>query len=288
MKFIVITVFVILGVVYPQSSGSAQTEVDVFAFCSPEFGPTFQADLNAMVDIGVTVMHGPCRQPPSDYSPLEPGVRYASVSEYRYLVISNAIRGVKTVVYDPRVWSESYSTRIEAIRYWKAYAYWIEAWDLGDEPNINHEQAGKADETIGFSVRWSNMRMVVHALGVEGLTNIPPVLGERYMRNVLDNMFPGTERIGFNIYKRKANLRWTKWFVENGYDPCPAIGTHGLFYSDPSQSAQQLTEVLDAGVTCVVLFPGAQVPANAPWAWNPLVSDGKITKWGEAIREVIA
>lgn len=91
---------------------------------------------------GVIATMGPCVPPPSDYTPMNPGKRYVDYYTYARLLVMNANIGrMKTIVYDPDVWSDDPAIRNAAITFWSPYKDWIFAFDMGDEvdPSIPGE-----------------------------------------------------------------------------------------------------------------------------------------------------
>jgi hypothetical protein len=67
------------------------------------------------------------------YSPAFTADRYVAPDVYMRLVQLNATVGMKTVVYDARLWADDFATRDSAIAYWKPVLANIAAWDMGDE-----------------------------------------------------------------------------------------------------------------------------------------------------------
>jgi hypothetical protein len=110
-----------------------QPSADVVAFCGPSISnPHWRRQLAALADIGVTAVHGPCYTPPSGYTVLEPGDRYASQSEYLTLAAEARLLAVGVVVYDPTFWTDPAT----AAEVWGEYIAdgTLVAVDLGDEP----------------------------------------------------------------------------------------------------------------------------------------------------------
>jgi hypothetical protein len=107
----------------------------VWAWCGvdPDQPDAIAAAESMHRDSGVDVTFGPCVQPTGNYTPADPGDRYVTPAKYHRLVTLNAAHGMKTVVYDARLWSENSITRSAAIEEWRPQAADVAAWDLGDE-----------------------------------------------------------------------------------------------------------------------------------------------------------
>jgi hypothetical protein len=114
--------------------------IDAWAWCGvhPD-DPTAAVAARSMATVaGIDATFGPCSDPfdPEHgypYSPEDPGERYVSPQLYRRLVDINAAAGMKTVVYDARLWDPSPAVRNQAITEWLPVTASIAAWDLGDE-----------------------------------------------------------------------------------------------------------------------------------------------------------
>ena len=137
-------------------------------------------------DSGIDTTFGPCLRPPDNYSPIEPGARYASPEVYRQLVELNASAGMSTVVFDERLWSPDATERAAAIAEWRPYLVWIEAWDLGDE--YDPLDAG---EWAALTERFDRIRtQVTPSTGIEPFTNLLPLAVEQALRDI-----PGSSRL---------------------------------------------------------------------------------------------
>ena len=80
---------------------------DVVAFCGPDTTtPNWRRQLATLADIGVTAVHGRCATPPSTYTVLEPGDRYATQAEYLTLAAEARLLGIGVIVYDPTFWTD--------------------------------------------------------------------------------------------------------------------------------------------------------------------------------------
>ena len=168
-----VALVIVLGLgtaaVAPSSSASAAAStppqtVDVWAWCgvNPDV-PEAAAAVRAMAQAGgVDATFGPCNIPKQPYSPAFTSNRYVQPDVYMRLVLLNASVGMKTVVYDQRLWSTP-QDRNGALAFWRPVLADIAAWDMGDEFNPNGPEW---NTLIG---RWN----IMHGI-VEGVTGIPP------------------------------------------------------------------------------------------------------------------
>jgi hypothetical protein len=108
---------------------------DSWAWCgvSPD-DPGAASAVQAMALAGgIDATFGPCNDPAAPYTPAFTSNRYVFPDVYMRLVKLNATVGMKTVVYDQRLWSPVTSDRSDAIAFWQPVLKDIAAWDMGDE-----------------------------------------------------------------------------------------------------------------------------------------------------------
>jgi hypothetical protein len=108
--------------------------VETWAWCGvhPD-DPMAATAVRSMATVaGIDATFGPCNVP-VNYTPAETGNRYVTPELYRRLVDINASVGMKTVVYDKRLWSTDSATRTTAINFWTPVVQHIAGWDMGDE-----------------------------------------------------------------------------------------------------------------------------------------------------------
>jgi hypothetical protein len=119
----------------PAAPGSP---IDTWAWCGvhPDDPTATTAAMSMATVAGIDVTFGPCNDPFGaglPYTPAEPGSRYVTPALYRRLVDINASAGMKTVVYDNRMWSANAAVRTQAIDFWMPVVQHIAGWDMGDE-----------------------------------------------------------------------------------------------------------------------------------------------------------
>lgn len=273
--------------VSPEVQTAQDSETEIISFCAPlQSSEYFAQDLEALAEIGVTSVHGPCYKPPKNYTPTEPGERYAEPEEYMSLVQAAGKLGMKVYVYDDRLWSENFSDRQAAVKYWTPVKDKLAGFDMGDEFNIYHILKGTKDELPEVAERWKRLSSwPARKLGANGITNMAP-LGDNYQEDVLGAL-PGIKRIAFNDYSIGETLRNIDFLRNLGYDPIPSVGTQSSHYGSPESAARHLESVFDASVNSAVVFPGALPEEPVSWSWNPLVENGEITEYGQKFKEVI-
>lgn len=117
-------------------SESVVPSAETWAFCGvhPD-DPAADAKLRTLSNsAGIDAIFGRCNPPDwSTYTPANPTVRYMNADEYKRLAIAASRHGIKTVVYDARVWSSDPAVRQEALNFWMPLKDWVRAWDMGDE-----------------------------------------------------------------------------------------------------------------------------------------------------------
>src|SRR4051812_22685621 len=137
---LVISSTLVFGVATPSAHAAVppappQT-VDSWAWCGVNPNDPVAADAVRAMALagGIDATFGPCNVPPvPPYTPASADTRYVAPDVYMRLVQLNATVGMKTVVYDKRLWDADIATRDQAIAYWKPVLANIAAWDMGDE-----------------------------------------------------------------------------------------------------------------------------------------------------------
>ena len=183
-----------LGIVagLPTASASAAVPtppqtVDVWAWCgvNPDVPEAAAAVRSMALAGGIDATFGPCNIPKEPYSPAFTSNRYVAPDVYMRLVKLNASVGMKTVVYDQRLWDPQ--MQAGAIAYWQPVLANIAAWDMGDEFNPDGTEWGI------LRSRWMLMRSAV-----EPATGVPPFTNFLPTTHALDTALtdlPGVERL---------------------------------------------------------------------------------------------
>src|SRR3954447_18898583 len=189
---LVISSMLVLGVAAPSVHAAlpptAPQTVDSWAWCGVNPDDPVAADaVHAMALAGgIDATFGPCNVPDKSYTPADTANRYVAPDVYMRLVQLNATVGMKTVVYDKRLWADA-ASRDQAIEFWRPVLANIAAWDMGDEfpfcPNgmdLNTNPRKPCDQVQldqwpALVHRWSIMRSIVEpATGIQPFTNFRP------------------------------------------------------------------------------------------------------------------
>jgi hypothetical protein len=143
--------------------------VDTWAWCgvNPDDAAAPAAAQAMAFAGGIDATFGPCNVPRPPYSAAFTSDRYVLPDVYMRLVKLNATVGMKTVVYDQRLWSVVATDRNEAIAFWQPVLANIAAWDMGDE-------FGDAEWPI-LKQRWTIVLNDATArTGIKPFTNVFP------------------------------------------------------------------------------------------------------------------
>jgi hypothetical protein len=244
----------------------------VTAFCGPSpSDPYWLAQLDTLIDIGVTAVHGPCYDPVG-YTVLHTGSRYASQAEYLQLAAAAQARNVGVIVYDPTFWTDPATAAIV----WAEYIAdgTLVAVDLGDEPG------------------WSDMPELARRAEIVRTAGVEPqiIFLPGRLQNVVDQhrALP-TVCPASNDYEQNAPALMDAHNLRHAAGCAGiAIDTTGrdLDADGDRWSIGQLDRALDAGFR-ITLFTGVR-PENFP-TWDALVDDhGRITPAGAAVREALS
>jgi hypothetical protein len=172
-------VALLLGVVgflpaRPASAAGAPTppvQVDSWAWCgvNPDDPVAATAARAMALAGGIDATFGPCNIPTNDYTPAHTANRYVDFDVYMRLVQLNASVGMRTVVYDDRLWSTDPLVRTTAINFWMPVIANIAAWDMGDEFDPN------GPEWSILKTRWAIVQNDAEArTGVRPFANFLP------------------------------------------------------------------------------------------------------------------
>lgn len=117
------------------SSELRANAIETWAFCGvdPNDPHASLAAKNLARAAGINATMGPCMPPGPGYTAAFPGQRYVSPNDYLRVLKINAAAGMKTIVYDARLWSDDAAERERAYRFWAPHLRWVRAWDMGDE-----------------------------------------------------------------------------------------------------------------------------------------------------------
>lgn len=251
----------------------------VWAFCGvrPSDPNAYQQARSLAVDSGVDVTMGPCLNPNGNFSPTFPGGRYASAQVYMALVELNASVGMKTVVYDERVWNDVPSVRQEAMDSWAPLMQHIAAWDMGDE-----FAPGTGDWEI-FSHRWNNvLTYVTPTTGVGPFTNN---LGTVASFEAMVKLPGGNVHYSYDAYDKELSYGLAGLFAPLTNNLMCAVNALDAAFPFTAKSVKEdMIAHRAAGCDMILLFGGATVK-DTPMFPNPSVvkDNGRPTLLANAV-----
>jgi hypothetical protein len=273
-----------VGVVLPpaavQAAGTPPKQVETWAFCGLRpSDPSAAAAARSMAAAGIDAAFGPCIDAFPGYSADEPGRRYVSFADYRQLVDIYAEAGIKTVVYDKRVWSDDPLVRDAAFTYWEPVFDSIEAWDMGDEFNPGFAQW---DTLIH---RWNIVRSDIMVR-----SGIPPFTN--HDRNAIDDALtdlPGSEVMtSFDVYTGDLGASFARQFGSRVQNLMCAINAydHLGLTPTPDKIRDGMGDLIDAGCDSFLVFGGYPVYETKIFGSKSIVDrTGQATDWAAALLE---
>jgi hypothetical protein len=248
--------------------GPTPKKVDAWAWCGvhPD-DPSAQATANSMATVaGIDATFGPCYLPPPGYTPEDPGVegqdtpyRYVSPETYRRLLLINAQAGMKTVVYDNRVWDPNPTVRNAAVAFWTPYLANIAAWDLGDEFDPNNPL--DPNQWNILIERWNRVRGDVSVrTGIQPFTN--------HLESALDlalKDLPGANQLlSFTHYPPDLGVSTAKRLDSKVQTLMCGVNTfkHLIFNPTPEKILDDMAQLVAAGCDRFLVFGGFVVYDN--------------------------
>jgi hypothetical protein len=261
----------------------APERVEAWAFCGVRpSDPTAQTAANAMADhAGITATFGPCNVPDTAYTPVDPVDRYVSPATYMQLVLINAEAGMKTLVYDARIYSTNALQRDAAIAFWSPVKQHIAAWDLGDEyqPTI-------ANDWNELKLRWNRVRtFVTPVTGIKPYTNhliaaVDKALIEIPDADELLSFTQYTDDLGASVARTLDARVDTLMCGINAYE-------HLIFEPTPTSIREGMYDLIEAGCDRFLVFGGQRVYDTTDFGEESLVDrdTGAPTSWATAVLE---
>jgi hypothetical protein len=231
-------------------------------------------------DSGIDATFGPCDVPSPGYTPANTLDRYVDAPTYMRLVKLNAQVGMKTVVYDQRIWSDDPAVRTTALAFWASEYAHIAAWDMGDEFDPN-----KPEWAILIH-RWNIV--LTDAYVRSGVRPFANHFASAVGKALTD--LPGSgELISFTRYDTDRGVS-----VVNQYGPktknlmCGVNAfKHFQFNPSPASITSDMQLLLDAGCKLILVFGGVPVYGTEgvrTYGNSSLVDQsGKATTWAPAV-----
>jgi hypothetical protein len=255
--------------------------IESWAWCGvhPD-DPTARAAARSMArDAGIDATFGPCNVPTPDYTPAFTANRYVSPDDYRRLVAINASAGMKTVVYDARLWDDDETVRAAAAQFWAPMYDDIAAWDMGDEFDPDGAEWALLVE------RWDLVLAEVAAVsGVAPFTNLLPWAIDEALTDL-----PGSDRlISFAVYGDDLGRSLAEQY--DGQVDTLMCGVnvfdHLSFHPTPDSIRSAMSTLRSAGCDRYLVFGGQRVYDSSAFGAASLVDDeGAPTEWASAVLE---
>ena len=265
-------------------SASAET----WAFCGvhPDAAHAEKAVRTLSVNAGIDATFGPCMPPDwASYRPAEPGKRYVDPETYFRLTVLNAGVGMKTVVYDARLWSKDAAVRNKAIAFWRPHVDWIRAFDMGDEFD-----PGSSDWRVLVS-RWRTMiDVILPATGVGPFTNHLPYA--EVLNLALLDMPEQRAHLSFDSYDEPTALALAAEFDGKVNHLMCAVNAlkHGTYSPTSARITTHMQNLRGAGADSFLIFGGA-TPYTVDLTPDPAFGrtslfnlNGDPTAWAGAVR----
>src|SRR4051794_5484822 len=259
--------------------------VDSWAWCGVNPDDPVAADAVRAMALagGIDATFGPCNVPDPSYTPADTANRYVPFDVYMRLVQLNASVGMKTVVYDARLWSDKPSVQQQAIDFWRPVLANIAAWDMGDEfpfcPNgmdLNTNPRKPCDQVQldqwpALVHRWSIMRSIVEpATGIQPFTNFRP-FPEEIKQALVD--LPGIERLlSFDQYGEPFGADLAAQFGSGAKLMCAVNAFSGgpAGVATPTSMRHVMDVLIEAGCDQFLVFGGFKVyETRKPFQFNP-------------------
>jgi len=265
---------------------SPSKSIETWIFCGIHPNDKFaQTKANTMAKVaGIDVSMGPCMPPDSNYTTSNPGSRYVDPQTYLHATVINANAGIKTVVYDARIWNDDPAVRQQAIDFWMPHLAWIRAWDMGDE----------------FDPGTNDWQILVHRWNIV-LTHIVPVTNVGPFTNHLGSVstieqalidLPNQgSHLSYDAYtetngKMQASLDIARTFDSQVNHLMCAINAlqHNSFRPTATKIKNHIKDHINAGCDSILIF-GGDMPINTPGFSKPSLvnSKGKPTSLASAI-----
>jgi hypothetical protein len=261
--------------------------METWAFCGvhPDAANADRAVQTLSVKAGIDATFGPCMPPDwATYTPAEPGDRYVDPDTYFRLTVLNAGVGMKTVVYDARLWSSDAAVRDSAIAFWLPHVDWIRAFDMGDE----FDPGGS--EWAVLIARWRIMiDLVLPATGVGPFTNHLPYA--EVLSLALIDMPEQWAHLSFDSYDEPTALALAAEFDGQVNHLMCAVNTlkHGIYSPTSTQITRHMHNLRAAGADSFLIFGGA-TPYLADLSPDPMFGrsslfnrNGTATAWAGAV-----
>ena len=260
---------------------------ETWAFCGvhPDWPNAAKAVETLAVKAGIDATFGPCMPPDrATYHPAEPGKRYVDPATYLRLTVLNAGVGMKTIVYDARMWSADATVRQAGIDFWLPHVDWIRAFDMGDEFDPD------GPDWPVLVARWRTMiDEVMPATGIGPFTNHLP--NSEVLTKALIDMPEQHVHLSFDSYDEPTALALTAEFDGQVNHLMVAVNALKHFQYSPTSAkiTRHMHNLSTAGADSFLIFGGA-TPYNWDLSPDPTFGNaslfnrnGTATAWANAV-----
>lgn len=280
MRSIILALMVLFGAHCEPAKPAQPKQVPTWAFCGVHPDDPYAAKkvLSLSQNSGFTATFGPCLRPDmTTYTTAEPGQRYGTPELYKRLVQLNASVGMKTVVYDARLWSLDPTLVDQAIADWTPYFGSIAAWDMGDEFDPTYPE--QWNELV---FRWGRMQSVMDRSGVAPFTNH---LGWEWVLDKALTDLPG-QILSFDIYDIPTSLATARKYDSLTPTLMCSVNAlkHGSYFPTQSSVKKAMRDHRAAGCDMLLVF-GGEMPIDTDGFVTPsaVTWNGKPTKLASGI-----
>ena len=277
----------------PTRANSARPTMPVIIFCGihPD-DPKAQAKANILArQAGADVSMGGCMPPDwANYTTANPGKRYMTRDQYLRATVINANAGMKTIVYEPGIWSDDEAVRNEAIEFWRPHAAWLFAFDMGDE--FDPTYAADWDALVHrFDVIDT---FVSPAIGIGGFTN--HMSYDWVLDRALADIPAQSVLMSYDVYGRtngvpQESLDTAARYAGRTNNLVCAVNalTHAHYKPNAREIKLDMQLHRDAGCDFILIFGGVapyldDLSPDPVFGGNSLVTwNGKATSWAKAV-----
>ena len=206
---------------------------------------------------GIDATFGPCNVPDPAYTPVDPKNRYVPPDKYMRLVLLNATVGMKTVVYDARLYSPTPAVRDAALAFWKPVLANVAAWDIGDE------YSPAPDQWDVLKARWGIMKAFV-----EPATGVQPYVN--FLSTTLAKALTDLPEIGrllsFDLYTGDKGVSLAQQFGPQVEKLMCAVNEldHSALFPTAESVRGDMDVLIGAGCDQILVFGGFHVYETVP------------------------
>jgi hypothetical protein len=257
--------------------------IDTWAWCGvhPD-DPVAVASAQSMATVaGIDVTFGPCNVPTPDYTPANTANRYVDPQTYARLVSINASVGMKTVVYDARIWSDTPSVRAAALAFWQPQLANIAAWDMGDEFDPD------GAEWPVLVHRWNLVRSAITpSTGIQPFTNL---LSDTRSVDAALRDLPGSDQlVSFARYSDDLGAGLARSIDARVRTVMCGVNTftHAGYQPSSAKIRADMVVLRAAGCDRFLVFGGQRVYGTDLFGDASMAErDGSATAWAAAVKE---